>query len=80
MTFKFCELSAAIGYATCYYENYEDSDLGEALSIGLSEFIPSPDPDPGTMATLISHLDIATKQYQHDRNEDEDEDEDENED
>jgi hypothetical protein len=40
MTFKFCELSAAIGYATCYYENHEDSDLDEALAIALNEFIP----------------------------------------
>jgi hypothetical protein len=79
MDFRFCELSAAIGYATCYYETYENSDLGEALSIGLSEFTPSPHIDPVTMASLVSHLDVATKEYQSDR-EDEDEDEDEDQD
>jgi hypothetical protein len=64
MTFKFCELSAAIGYATCYYENHEDSDLGEALVIALNEFIPPLDHlnlDDATMAALVSHLDVATK-------------------
>jgi AraC-like DNA-binding protein len=41
MTFQFCELSAAklerrlttIGYATCHYENHEDSNLDEDLAI-----------------------------------------------
>lgn len=78
MTFQFDELSATIGYATCYYENHEDSDLDEALSIALNEFVPPSEHmqiDPLTMAALVSHLDVATKQYQSDRNEDEDEDE-----
>jgi hypothetical protein len=82
MTFKFCELSAAIGYATCYYENHEDCDLSEALVVGIQEFA-SPYLDEATMDTLMSHLDIATKEYQADRELDEnedDEDEDEYED
>ncbi|MFM2303167.1 MAG: hypothetical protein RLZZ135_574 [Cyanobacteriota bacterium] len=73
MTFQFCELSAAVGYATCYYENHEDSDLDEALTIALNEFIPSsdiPNIDEVTMTTVFSHLDVATKEYQDDRDED----------
>lgn len=91
MDFRFCELSAAIGYATCYYENQPDSDLEEALSIALDEFIVpcDRDIDEVTMAALVSHLDIATKEYQSEAeravfdgrdDEDEDEDEDEEED
>jgi hypothetical protein len=83
MTFKFCELSAAIGYATCHYENYAECDLDEALAIALNEFIPPLDHlniDHVTMAALVSHLDVATKEYQSDRDEeDQDEDEDEDE-
>jgi hypothetical protein len=67
MTFRFCEYSAAIGYATCHYENYAECTLEEALAIGVNEFIPSPNPDNATMAALISHLDITTKEYQDDR-------------
>jgi hypothetical protein len=76
MTFQFCELSAAIGYATCYYENDEDSNLDEALRIAIDEFVPQDrriNIDPLTVAALVSHLDIATKEYQSDRDEDEDE-------
>ena len=67
MSFKFCEYSAAIGYATCHYENNDPCDLiGEALAMGLNEFVPSLDIDELTMAAIVSHLDIATKDYQDD--------------
>jgi hypothetical protein len=66
MTFKFCPLSAAIGYATCYFENFEDVALDEALAIGIDEFVPDPeiDIDSETMAALIANLDITTQEYQ----------------
>jgi hypothetical protein len=73
MTFKFCELSAAVGYATCHFENYAECNLDEALDIGLTEFMPSPNLaliDEVTMTTVFSHLDVATKEYQDDRDED----------
>jgi hypothetical protein len=79
MPFKFCELSAAIGYATCYYEN-QDCDLSEALVVSIQEFVPMPNIDDATMAELMGHLDIATKEYQAARELDEDEDEDDDQD
>jgi hypothetical protein len=74
MTFQFCELSAATGYATAHYELHLDCDLGEALAIGIAEFIPSPNIDEVTMAMLVSHLDIATKEYQSEHEESQEDD------